>query len=505
MFTKLREWLSLDKIIQKKRSQLTLLEIKTKYIESFLSQEKEKIKNQLVTENQQVLSEAKLEAERLVQDARKQSERIRQQYQELEDQIGKRKTELEELLKQVKKADLFVKTYSTEVKGIRQLMSRFPEAIQIQVIESELKSLERATEDGAFLAPIVQLHLHHKDSKALRSQMKSIMREIKKLLENYKDRYTTKANSTIYELMVIGLQAELQNILSTLSYANLDMAQENAKQLIEKYMQISSRGNASILSTITRFLSELQPLFMNAIKVEYQYFFQKEKEKEERRHARELIKQENAERKMLEEERKKLEKEEEKYLLEISKAQEMAAIEEDEAKLIALQQKIEELQSKVHKLEEQKEEITKRAHGRAGYVYVISNMGSFGERIFKVGMTRRLDPLERIDELGDASVPFKFDVHALMFSENAVELEQNLHQKLASNRLNKINLRKEFFNASIEELQLIVEEIDPTIEFVTNMQALEFRKSAFAETDGENDMLSQLLNDSDENDEEDEE
>jgi hypothetical protein len=504
MLSKLKEWFALDKSIQEKTALLTLLESNKNNLESYLSQEKSKIELQLVAENEQVLSEAKLEAERIVQDATNQSEQLRQQHQELETQIGQSQSQLDQLLIQVKKADRFVKTHSTELKGIRQLMDRFPEAIQIQVIESELQSLERATEDGAFLAPIVQIHLHHKDSKTLRSQMNVIKRDMKKLLEKYKDRYTTKANLTIYELMVIGLQAELQNILSTLRYANLDKAQENARQLIEKYMQISLRGNALILPTITRFLTELQPLFMDAIKVEYQYYFQKEKEKEEQRHARELIKQENAERKILEEERKKLEKEEEKFLLEISKAQEMAAIEKDEAKLMALQHKIEELQAKVEKLEEQKEEITKRAHGRAGYVYVISNMGSFGERIFKVGMTRRLDPLERIDELGDASVPFKFDVHALIFSENAVELEQKLHQKLEKNRLNKINLRKEFFSTSIEELQMIVEGIDPTIEFVSNMQAVDFRNSAFADTEGEQDVLSQLMNGSDTDDEEDE-
>ncbi|MBC3627372.1 GIY-YIG nuclease family protein, partial [Klebsiella sp. Kpp] len=89
-------------------------------------------------------------------------------------------------------------------------------------------------------------------------------------------------------------------------------------------------------------------------------------------------------------------------------------------------------------------------------VYVISNLGSFGEETFKIGMTRRLNPLDRIDELGDASVPFRFDIHALIFSDDAVGLEQKLHQILNQQRLNKINLRKEFFKTNINDLQELV-------------------------------------------------
>ena len=107
------------------------------------------------------------------------------------------------------------------------------------------------------------------------------------------------------------------------------------------------------------------------------------------------------------------------------------------------------------------EEIIKRANGKAGYV----------------GMTRRLNPLDRADELGDASVPFRFDVHALMFSDDAVGLEQKLHETLETQRVNKINLRKEFFYATIDELQNTVQEIDPTIEFIQTMAAMEYRQS----------------------------
>lgn len=119
--------------------------------------------------------------------------------------------------------------------------------------------------------------------------------------------------------MVIGLQSELQNILYTLSNSNLDKAEENARTLISKYLSICGEGNAIILPTITRFLTEMEPLFINAIKIEYKYYFQREKEKGEQRLIKEQMRQEAEERKILEQERKKIEKEEEKYLIESKK------------------------------------------------------------------------------------------------------------------------------------------------------------------------------------------
>ena len=97
--------------------------------------------------------------------------------------------------------------------------------------------------------------------------------------------------------------------------------------------------------------------------------------------------------------------------------------------------------------------------------------------MFKIGMTRRLEPQDRVNELGDASVPFPFDVHSFIFSEDAVALEAALHRKLDDRRVNKINLRKEFFNVSIDELKDIVEAIDPTAPFRTTALAEQYRQS----------------------------
>ena len=118
------------------------------------------------------------------------------------------------------------------------------------------------------------------------------------------------------------------------------------------------------------------------------------------------------------------------------------------------------------------------ANVKAGYVYVISNLGAFGERMIKVGMTRRLDPIDRVKELSDASVPFNFDVHALFFSENAVEIETKMHQRLADRRVNRVNLRREFFYASPAEARDLLKALTgELLQFDEMPEAVEFHQS----------------------------
>ncbi|WP_349953628.1 GIY-YIG nuclease family protein, partial [Bacteroides faecis] len=120
----------------------------------------------------------------------------------------------------------------------------------------------------------------------------------------------------------------------------------------------------------------------------------------------------------------------------------------------------------------------REANKRAGYVYIISNIGSFGENVYKIGMTRRLDPMERVDELGDASVPFKFDVHAMIFSDDAPTLETALHHAFENKKVNMINGRREFFNVTLEEIEEVVKaNYDKTVEFVKIPQAEQYRES----------------------------
>ena len=115
---------------------------------------------------------------------------------------------------------------------------------------------------------------------------------------------------------------------------------------------------------------------------------------------------------------------------------------------------------------------------RRGHVYVISNIGSFGEQVFKVGMTRRLDPLDRVKELGDASVPFEFDVHAMIYSEDAPALEKQLHREFEQKAVNRINPRKEFFRLPLAEIRHAVEQLDSSeVHWTMKAEAAEYRES----------------------------
>jgi hypothetical protein len=146
--------------------------------------------------------------------------------------------------------------------------------------------------------------------------------------------------------------------------------------------------------------------------------------------------------------------------------------------LDTLNEKIKALEANLLSAQEQKARAISRAQQtKSGHVYIISNIGSFGENVYKFGMTRRLDPQERIDELGNASVPFDFDVHGLIYTENAPELENKLHKHLDDKRINLVHMRREFFNVTIDEIEQIVRELNLNLQLTKLAEAKEYRMS----------------------------
>lgn len=388
----------------------------------------------------------------------------------LQADIGKLNEENEKITKQLKTAQNKLNRSKEIYKAIDYAIKNFSDDyIKVSTDESVLTELEE-------LSPSVILKLHCLDVKDLRKSFRENDKQIEQIMQSYSARYTTKANQTIYKLMVIALRAELQNILYNLKYEKLDNAIEQVKEVTAKYLKIASEGNQNIAGTLSKFIGEIEYLFINAVKIEYNYYVKKEQARQEQLAIREQMRQEAEERKALETEKKKIEVEESKYESEIKKAQD-AIMSASEAEKAALNAKILELQQKLSEVVIKKDDIVKLQNGKAGNIYIISNLGAFGENMFKVGMTRRMNPQDRVDELGDASVPFKFDVHSFIFSEDAVALENKLHTILDSKRVNKVNMRKEFFYSSVEELEKLVQEIDPTAEFTKTMLAEEFRQS----------------------------
>jgi hypothetical protein len=327
------------------------------------------------------------------------------------------------------------------------------------------------------LSPTVTLKLHSMDVKDLRKAYSDNEKLIKSALQKYEGRYTTKTNAAIYKLMVIALQAELQNVLYNLKYGKLEDSITDVKDITKKYMQIAADGNQSIVTTMVKFIGEIEYFFIQAVMIEFEYYVKKEQIKQEQYALREQMREEAEERKALEQQKLQVEKEEVKYRNEIDNVRALLSTALDDDKITQLNEKIADLEFLLTQVAHKKEEIIALQNGKAGNVYIISNLGSFGNDTFKIGMTRRLDPQDRINELGSASVPFKFDVHSFIFSDDAVALEQKLHTMLNDQRVNKINLRKEFFHVSIDEIENLVLDIEPTAEFNTTMLAEEFRQT----------------------------
>ena len=387
-------------------------------------------------------------------------DRIKAEIENLEKKFSGRQAKMDRLMSIYKSVDKSLKTYFKNLPRDDSYVLPLELIIEIQT-----------------LAPAVTLRLHNMEYQDLRKAFRANEKTIDETLARYEDRYTTKTNRAIYQLMVLALRAELQNILYTLKYSKLKEATDKVKELSVKYLNIAQDGNRNISSTLVRFIGEIEPLFIDAVKIEYEYYVKREAARQEQLELRAQMREEAEERKRLEEQQKQMEQEEEKYAGEIKNIQRQIQYTEDKERIRQLSARVAELQSQMRTLESKKEEIVRLQMGKAGYVYIISNLGSFGDDVFKIGMTRRLDPQERVDELGGTSVPFKFDVHSFIFSQDAVKLESSLHAALNDARLNKVNLRKEFFKVSLNDIEKLVNEIEPSAPFNRTMVAEQYHQS----------------------------
>lgn len=410
-------------------------------------------------------------------------------------------SEINRLKEEIEALDKKVSSRQEKIDHLMSIQKSVNHAIKAYFKESDLEREHELVLPANLireintLAPSITLKLHCMDYKDLRRAFRANDKIINETLARYESRYTTKTNRAIYQLMVLGLRAELQNVLYTLTYSKLNDGIAAIKDLINKYLNIARDGSQTIASTLAKFIGELEPLFIDSVKIEYEYYVKKEAARQEQLELRAQMREEAEERKRLKEQQEQMKKEEEKYHSEIDNIHQQLTATDDDKQKQKLLDKIKELESQLSDLSSKKEEITSLQNGKAGYVYVISNLGSFGNDVFKVGMTRRLDPQERIDELGNASVPFKFDVHSFIFSQDAVQLESDLHAALESKRVNKVNPRKEFFKVSLDDLEKLVEKYDPAAEFNRTMQAEQYYQSlSMAEENQEKSSDSSTVN-----------
>ena len=246
-------------------------------------------------------------------------------------------------------------------------------------------------------------------------------------------------------------------------------------RIVKSFETINKLGRVSHISISLRYFD----LKMEELHLCHEYALKKEEEKEQvralRAEQRELVKAQ----KEIEAARKAAEKEKTHYQQALSKLNEQLSECTDPEKRMAFEEKQQELLGFLEDIQAKLEDIDYRqANQRAGYVYIISNIGAFGEGIYKIGMTRRLDPMERVYELGDASVPFYFDVHAMIFSDDAPKLEAALHEAFNDRRVNMVNRRREYFRVSLDEIKGVVRKNhDKTVEFIDTPPAAQYRQT----------------------------
>lgn len=261
----------------------------------------------------------------------------------------------------------------------------------------------------------------------------------------------------------------------------------NCKQRLEKVIRRCNAIGFSIAEDqANRLIADLRE--------EYEKIVHAAFEREEQSRIKAQIREEQMREKEIERELKRLEREREAIAAALEKA---LADAKDEHSA-----EVEQLRARLKEAEEQSQRTISQAQlTRSGHVYVISNIGSFGESVFKIGMTRRLEPYDRIKELGDASVPFPFDVHAMISSDDAPTLEKVIHHSLHRNRVNKANPRKEYFRTSLEDIFKLVRDHHGEVDYVVDAEALEYRQSMEMDDSDEefiDEVYSHLENGSDE-------
>ena len=345
---------------------------------------------------------------------------------------------------------------------------------EIRSIEIELKEINNQSIEKYY--KLSDYDLTSEQCKNEISLLKAKTRELREQEEDIKvspsNNKTQKLKERYIRQILRCFNSECSNILSNIKLKNIDKCRKDIETSYETLNKLYSDTGISLTNKILKLKLEEASLL-------YTYELKLQQEREIQREIKEQMIEEAKAQKEIEEQRKKIDKDLQQHIGEVNRLMKYIQKTQIDAEKQLYIDKIKELEDKIKELEETKETVIEReANAKAGFVYIISNIGSFGENIYKIGMTRRLEPMDRIKELSSASVPFEFDVHAMIFSSDAPELESMLHKHFADKAVNKVNPRKEFFHVDIDEIEKVVKEnYNDTVQFTKVPVAYEYRKT----------------------------
>ena len=368
----------------------------------------------------------------------------------------------EKALKLIKEAELAVIPFEERISRLKtadkEITSRLKQSRAI---------IENITDKSCAYAADIEL-LTEADllsSQSYQEDRKTVKASLKKLAVNAIDGVKgSNANVNIGKFVSISAKADIAGalLLTTVEMLCAKVTANNGHNALEKLMESIIATEALVKSIDSRAFinNEFRKLLVERLEIEIHFKKAKQLAKETQRELREQEREEKKARQEAERIQKEAAKEEEikrKAIAELEKAMEQKSIEERadfQERLDALRAELDEAHQKFERARSRAQET------KQGHVYIISNIGSFGEGVLKIGMTRRMEPMDRVKELGDASVPFTFDVHALIESDNAPELESTLHRVFDGRRVNKVNKRKEYFNVTVDDIESELTKLD---------------------------------------------
>lgn len=407
----------------------------------------------------------------------------------------KEKAEIERLRAQLSPEQHQLINLTEEIEAAKQLLTQIEGQVlksksQLGAINEQLANAQQQiieTDEAVLMQSfgIYTPHYSYSTSDEYKDKLASIRLQQKELVKSGRA-VTGNTNWQVNGSAAKGkrMVADMQKLLLRAYNAECDDAIEHVKfnnvgacekKITTSANTISKLGGMMGIAITPTYLK----LKLDELHLMHEYQLKKQNEKEAAKEARQRQREEAKAARELEEARRKLEKEQSHYENALSRLNEQigkTTNEEERSNLLLKKAELEEQLSEIGG--ELKDVDYRAANQRAGYVYIISNIGAFGENVYKIGMTRRLDPMDRVDELGDASVPFNFDVHAMIFTDDAPGLETALHNAFSDRKLNFVNQRREFFAVTLDEIKEVIRQnYDRTVEFVDIPPAEQYRES----------------------------
>lgn len=357
--------------------------------------------------------------------------------------------------------------------------------IKLSMTERVLKDSVSKLEEQEYLQEcgFYEPHYNFENLIEYERKLKNIRKKQKSLITNMEavecstdyhiDGSASKGEKFVKKLIKVILQAfngECDAAVLKVTYKNIVTLESRIEKLFHQL-------NKNFSDYELRISGDYLSAKIAELRIVHEFNEKKEEEKQEQRRIKEIMREEFRAEKEMEKAKAEAEKEERRYQAALEQARVQVELAKG-AQHDRMMEKIAELEARLEQAKNNKERAISRAQlTKSGHVYIISNIGSFGEDVLKIGMTRRLEPMDRVKELGDASVPFSFDVHAMIYSENAPELENNLHKELESYQINKVNNRKEFFKVELDKVEKVAKKFSKNILITKIAEAKEYRQS----------------------------